>query len=73
MLIGIHTALTPDLLRHLRAMGHGDEIVIADANFPGALLKNHDGLFDIPRRGSMLPMLEPGDRVYIAPTNAAVA
>lgn len=35
MLIGIHTALTPDLLRHLRAMGHGDEIVIADANFPG--------------------------------------
>ncbi|MEX0284345.1 MAG: RbsD/FucU family protein [Paracoccaceae bacterium] len=35
MLIGIHPALTPDLLRHLRAMGHGDEIVIADANFPG--------------------------------------
>ena len=34
MLIGIHTALTPDLLRHLRAMGHGDEIVIVDANFP---------------------------------------
>lgn len=34
MLIGIHGALTPDLLRHLRAMGHGDEIVIADANFP---------------------------------------
>lgn len=35
MLIGIASALTPDLLRHLRAMGHGDEIVIADANFPG--------------------------------------
>lgn len=34
MLIGIHTALTPDLLRHLRAMGHGDTLVIADANFP---------------------------------------
>jgi L-fucose mutarotase len=34
MLIGIDNALTPDLLRHLRAMGHGDEIVIADANFP---------------------------------------
>ena len=34
MLIGIHTALTPDLLRHLRAMGHGDEITIVDANFP---------------------------------------
>ncbi|MEM1388455.1 MAG: RbsD/FucU domain-containing protein [Pseudomonadota bacterium] len=34
MLIGIPTVLTPDLLRHLRAMGHGDALVIADANFP---------------------------------------
>ncbi|MCG6885225.1 MAG: ribose ABC transporter [Silicimonas sp.] len=35
MLIGIPSVLTPDLLRHLKAMGHGDELVIADANFPG--------------------------------------
>ena len=35
MLIGIDSVLTPDLLRHLRAMGHGDELVIVDANFPG--------------------------------------
>lgn len=34
MLIGLPNALTPDLLRHLKAMGHGDELVIADANFP---------------------------------------
>lgn len=34
MLIGIPAVLTPDLLRHLRAMGHGDEVVIADSNFP---------------------------------------
>lgn len=34
MLIGLPNALTPDLLRHLHAMGHGDELVIADANFP---------------------------------------
>jgi L-fucose mutarotase len=26
--------LSPDLLQVLRAMGHGDEIVIVDANFP---------------------------------------
>ncbi len=26
--------LTPDLLQVLRAMGHGDEIAIVDANFP---------------------------------------
>lgn len=34
MLIGIDPILTPDLLRHLRAMGHGDQLVISDANFP---------------------------------------
>ena len=34
MLIGVPDALTPDLLRHLKAMGHGDVLVIADANFP---------------------------------------
>jgi L-fucose mutarotase len=34
MLRGIDPILSPDLLRVLRAMGHGDEIVVADANFP---------------------------------------
>ena len=34
MLIGIDPLLTPELLMVLRAMGHGDELTIADANFP---------------------------------------
>ena len=34
MLRNIDPILSPDLLYALRAMGHGDEIVIADANFP---------------------------------------
>jgi len=34
MLHNIPPILSPDLLHSLRAMGHGDEIVIADANFP---------------------------------------
>ena len=34
MLKGIPDILSPDLLHALRAMGHGDRIVIADANFP---------------------------------------
>ena len=34
MLYGIDPILGPDLLHTLRAMGHGDEICIADANFP---------------------------------------
>src|SRR5215475_5152606 len=36
MLIGINPLLGPELLCHLRAMGHGDYLVIADANFPAA-------------------------------------
>ena len=34
MLKNIDPLLTPDLLHVLRAMGHGDEIVIVDANYP---------------------------------------
>jgi L-fucose mutarotase len=34
MLKGLDPLLGPDLLAILRAMGHGDEIVVADANFP---------------------------------------
>jgi len=36
MLIGINPILTPDLLHSLASMGHGDRIVIVDANFPSA-------------------------------------
>lgn len=36
MLKGVDPVLGPDLLAILRAMGHGDEIVVADANFPAA-------------------------------------
>jgi len=36
MLRDIDPLLSPELLYTLRAMGHGDEIVIADANFPGS-------------------------------------
>ncbi len=34
MLRNINPILSPDLLHALRAMGHGDEIAIVDANFP---------------------------------------
>lgn len=34
MLKGINPLLGPDLLAVLRAMGHGDEIAIVDANYP---------------------------------------
>ena len=34
MLININPILNPELLYHLRAMGHGDKLVLTDANFP---------------------------------------
>ena len=36
MLKGISPVVSPDLLKILCEMGHGDEIVLADSNFPGA-------------------------------------
>jgi L-fucose mutarotase len=36
MLMGIPKILSPDLVKVLMEMGHGDEIVLADANFPAA-------------------------------------
>lgn len=36
MLKGIPKILSPELLKILMEMGHGDEIVIADGNFPAA-------------------------------------
>jgi L-fucose mutarotase len=35
MLIGIASCISPELLTALDRMGHGDEIVLADAFFPG--------------------------------------
>ncbi len=38
MLIGIDPLLSPELLHILASMGHGDELLIADANFPAEAL-----------------------------------
>ena len=36
MLKGIPNIISPELLKILDEMGHGDEIVIGDGNFPAA-------------------------------------
>ncbi|MBI9001734.1 fucose isomerase [Corynebacterium sp. CCM 9185] len=41
MLNNIPKILSPDLVHVLMDMGHGEEIVIADANFPGAEFNDH--------------------------------
>lgn len=40
MLKGIPSIFSPELLKILMEMGHGDEIVISDGNFPGASMAN---------------------------------
>jgi len=46
MLKGLPPLLTADLLHALRAMGHGDELALVDANFPAASLASR--LIELP-------------------------
>jgi L-fucose mutarotase len=48
MLKNIDPLLTPDLLRILAAMGHGDVIAVADANFPAYSVAGDKPLIHIP-------------------------
>ncbi len=55
MLIGISPLLSPSLLHVLAAMGHTEEITLADANFP--VLSNARKVVDA-RGVEMVPLLE---------------
>jgi L-fucose mutarotase len=60
MLIGISPLLGPDLLATLCRMGHGDELVLADAHFPadsvGRLVLRADGLRIADLLDGILPL-----------------
>lgn len=60
MLRGISPLLSPDLLAVLYRMGHGDEIVLADAHFPGETFNSRvlraDGLRIPPLIEAILPL-----------------
>ncbi|QDV09836.1 L-fucose mutarotase [Planctomycetes bacterium Poly30] len=62
MLKGISPLLSPRLLATLCRMGHGDEIVLADAHFPGAsfgrLVLRADGVPIAPLLDAILPLFE---------------
>ena len=51
MLKGIDPLLSPDLLKLLCEMGHGDEIVLADANFTAASLGRGKTVLRLPGIG----------------------
>jgi L-fucose mutarotase len=61
MLVGISPLIGPDLLALLHRMGHGDEVVLADAHFPGESvgqrLLRADGLRIAPLLDAILPLL----------------
>ena len=61
MLVGISPLLSPELLDTLYRMGHGDEIVLADAHFPGESLGRRvvraDGLEIAPLLSGIAPLL----------------
>jgi len=65
MLRGISPLISPQLLKILSEMGHGDEIVLADAHFPamglGPQVVRADGL-DIPRLLEAILALMPLDQ-----------
>jgi L-fucose mutarotase len=62
MLKGISPLISPDLLAVLSRMGHGDEIVLADAHFPGetmnARVLRADGLKVADLLDAILPLFE---------------
>jgi L-fucose mutarotase len=62
MLKGISPLLSPELLAVLARMGHGDEIVLADAHFPGETMNSRvlraDGLRIAPLLDAVLPLFE---------------
>ena len=76
MLKGIPPILGPELLATLRAMGHGDEIVIADANFPATFLgpKTHraEGITATDMLEAILTLMPLDDFVDVAAIGMAV-
>jgi len=62
MLKGIAPCLSPELLKTLAEMGHGDEIILADAHFPGhsmnARVLRADGVRIVELLAGILPLFE---------------
>ncbi|HUW20748.1 MAG TPA: L-fucose mutarotase [Sedimentisphaerales bacterium] len=67
MLKGISPLISPELLAVLSRMGHGDEIVLADAHFPGETYNDHvlraDGVRIADLLDAILPLFVLDDYV----------
>ena len=77
MLKNLDPLLTPDLLYILRAMGHGDDLVLVDCNFPADSVAQHtvseelvrlDGV-DVPSAARAILSVYPLDTFVDAPVH----
>jgi len=70
MLKGISPVISPELLKILMEMGHGDELVIGDGNFPGTSLARNLVRLDghgVPEVLEAILKLYPLDQYVEAP------
>ena len=62
MLKGISPVISPELIKALAEMGHGDEIVVSDAHFPGHTLSSRviraDGIGADALLAGIIPLFE---------------
>lgn len=62
MLKGISPCISPELLKILSEMGHGEEVILADANFPGrsynSCILRADGIVASTLLDGILPLFE---------------
>ena len=70
MLINIDPLLSPDLLSTMQSMGHGDKLVICDANFPAHSTNSRvirlDGI-NVPQAAKAILSLFPLDSFVSSP------
>jgi|TARA_B110000914_G_C15179636_1_gene316746 L-fucose mutarotase len=76
MLIKINPILSPELLFALRSMGHGDKLILADANFPAETMNKRvirlDGV-NIPDAAKAILSVFPLDSFLVSQGKTAVS
>ncbi|MDA9092127.1 ribose ABC transporter [Pelagibacteraceae bacterium] len=76
MLININPILSPELLFTLRTMGHGDKLILTDANFPADTMNKRvirlDGV-SIPDAAKAILSVFPLDSFLVSQGKAAIS
>jgi L-fucose mutarotase len=76
MLININPILSPELLFTLRMMGHGDKLILADANFPADSMNKRvirlDGV-NIPDAAKAVLSVFPLDSFLVSQGKSAIS